>query len=677
MELFLITAILLLGTAPTLGRKDGLIAYDCADNSVNITTFSLTDITPCIYETMNVTTIETRIQVVQSRKHVSHPVKQCSVIFERDIQHCGMHSHSSLHESSYRYIVKEFNHQECDKLHETRSLNVHEHTYIHLIPMNTTTRGKIVIVGSLDGSTCQGGNYFDGNRHFKDVVVQYQYEVFISSYEAQLNLQDGQILLRNNLVCKFDQGSCLDAITGYTTWTTKIDTECTTGKYSVLYEGLANKTYSQTRNLPNPTTIYSAISQDKIFSIKVKSKYNICGYPGYSTDHNDFYILEPNTYSPIIKSSDVHRKDLDLFTYFNSKITLVEHHVGNQLTTLYQDTMHELCKLDKSLLETRLILARINPQEFASSIMQKSGYTAVIAGEVIHIIECKPVYVTLAVTDSCYQEIRVTHGSDIMFLSPVTRILQRHGTEIECNPYLPAKFNFKGAWYQMNSQVVEVKPPNIINSEMRPNWTYVHLPDLMERGIYDKSSVAQMHEMLYEHDDRRSAEVVIYRTVAGLPVSHQDFKLHQLVATDYIESTIDKYWKRVISFSTMIGQITSSVVGFWLIGKFMKFIIDSLVHCRILYDIYGLSWKLVASFWDSMTTLLTHRHHSQMGQMIEEEKLEKLEIESPDNITSNGVIERESSQNTTHVYPLLSQPEVTIQISNTSDRDNIEFRPRN
>ena len=27
-----------------------------------------------------------------------------------------------------------------------------------------------------------------------------------------------------------------------------------------------------------------------------------------------------------------------------------------------------------------------------------------------------------------------------------------------------------------------------------------------------------------------------------------------------------------------------------------------------LYDIYGLSWKLLASFWDTFTSFLTHRN---------------------------------------------------------------------
>lgn len=44
-----------------------------------------------------------------------------------------------------------------------------------------------------------------------------------------------------------------------------------------------------------------------------------------------------------------------------------------------------------------------------------------------------------------------------------------------------------------------------------------------------------------------------------------------------------------------------------MIGKLVKFLIDTVIHGKILYDLYGLGWPLVAAFWDSLTTFFTHR----------------------------------------------------------------------
>ena len=45
-----------------------------------------------------------------------------------------------------------------------------------------------------------------------------------------------------------------------------------------------------------------------------------------------------------------------------------------------------------------------------------------------------------------------------------------------------------------------------------------------------------------------------------------------------------------------------------MIARAIKFIIDTIMHGRILYDIYGFGWQLIASFWDSLTNFLSHRN---------------------------------------------------------------------
>lgn len=57
-----------------------------------------------------------------------------------------------------------------------------------------------------------------------------------------------------------------------------------------------------------------------------------------------------------------------------------------------------------------------------------------------------------------------------------------------------------------------------------------------------------------------------------------------------------------------MGNLTSTLIGFYVVGRLIKFCIDTLVHGKILYDIYGISWKLIASIWDSVTNLLSHNH---------------------------------------------------------------------
>lgn len=631
--------------------KNSFIAFDCTDDTVNITSFSLVDVESCKHEMDNITTESTHIQVVQAKKIFDVHVYKCKVIFKRRIQHCGMHSHTSAYQESFKYIVREFSSKECRRVHETGSLRVHNNIFIHELPRNNTRNGEVLIVGQIDYSSCDGGSYFDGVISYKDALVTYEYEIDLYDYTAKMDFSDGTIQLRGGLSCVFNPGFCLDSKEGYVTWDSRIDRECNTGQYSVIYEGPANKTFNRRADgkSEDRNALFSALSKDHLFSIKVKEHLQICGYPGYESDHNQIFILETSPGTRIIRDTEVNIKELDLLTYFNSKMTVVEHHLGNQLTLLYRKMINEVCKVEKSLLETRLISARINPQEFASNLMKTSGYTAVIAGEVIYIIQCKPAYVTLAPSPRCYQEIPVAKDNTSMYMSPVTHILQRHGTQIDCTPLLPAKFKFGTEWYSMDGRLHRVTSPNKLSTEIKTTWKYDYLPDLMSVGIYDKKSLKRMHDMIYESEDRRSSSVVVHRTLSGSTTDPQGFDFSHFINENVIETTIDKYWNKFMNLTTFVGQFTSSLVGFWLIGKLLKFVIDSLVHCRILYDIYGASWKLLAAFWDSLTNLLTHRHHDRQTQKFELKEIEdEIQVDRP---TAPGI------------YPVLNQPDVTIQIS--------------
>jgi hypothetical protein len=342
-----------------------------------------------------------------------------------------------------------------------------------------------------------------------------------------------------------------------------------------------------------------------------------------------------------------------MFTYFNSKMSLIEHHMQDQLQSLYKNIIQNMCQLEKTLLETRLVLARLNPTEFASQLMKSQGYTAVVAGEVLYVIQCKIVYVTIQHQTTCYQEIPVSYNGDLRYLGAVTRVLQRHGTEIECTPLLSAKFHFGSKWYSMDGRLREVPNPETLSSDLDNKWSFDNLPNLMSSGLYDNDSVSKMKEMIYENDDRRSASVVVHRTLSGFPSDSRGFDFKHIITDNLIESSITEYWNKLTTMTSWLGSITSSILGIWMICKVIKFLIDT--------DIYGVSWRLVASFWDSLTGLLSHKYHH------------RREREWKNNISNDNDHKcnlNESHSNT--LYPLL----VTASAP-TTDEVKVQTLPTN
>ena len=134
-----------------------------------------------------------------------------------------------------------------------------------------------------------------------------------------------------------------------------------------------------------------------------------------------------------------------------------------------------------------------------------------------------------------------------MFIAPVTHILQNRGTQIECTPLLPAKFQIGGRWYTTDSRIREAIAPLKLTTDILTTWSYTHLPSLMQSGVYDEASVVKMRNMIYEQGDRRVASNVLHKILIGQQPEHQGFRFEALVSNQYVENIVSKYVENIVS----------------------------------------------------------------------------------------------------------------------------------
>lgn len=193
-------------------------------------------------------------------------------------------------------------------------------------------------------------------------------------------------------------------------------------------------------------------------------------------------------------------------------------------------------------------------------------------------------------------------------MAPVTRILQRRGTEIDCTPLIPAKFTIGGRWYTTDQRLRESTPPNKLTADVITSWSYTSLPSLMQSGVNDAESLERMKSMVYEQGDKKIASSVLHKAISRQHPNLQGFTFDALISERIIDNAFNKYWSKFISWSTWLGNVTSTALGINMITRMIKFAVDTLIHGRILCDIYGFGWLLLASFWDSLTNLLSHRN---------------------------------------------------------------------
>ena len=108
--------------------------------------------------------------------------------------------------------------------------------------------------------------------------------------------------------------------------------------------------------------------------------------------------------------------------------------------------------------------------------MKGTGYMAVTAGEVVHVIKCIPVEVTILHAEECYAELKVTKGNATYFLTPRTHIIKTRGTRITCNTIIPSYYLIEGNWYMLLPKPTEGLEPITIQPSTRQTWEYTN-PD--------------------------------------------------------------------------------------------------------------------------------------------------------------------------------------------------------
>jgi len=67
-----------------------------------------------------------------------------------------------------------------------------------------------------------------------------------------------------------------------------------------------------------------------------------------------------------------------------------------------------------------------------------------------------------------------------------THILEKFGTQIDCNNLLPPAFTLDGDWFAMVTIFQEIKIPQTLKPDTQWTWSYKSPENLMNAGIYTK-----------------------------------------------------------------------------------------------------------------------------------------------------------------------------------------------
>ncbi|KMQ84581.1 hypothetical protein RF55_17519 [Lasius niger] len=475
-------------------------------------------------------------------------------------------------------------------------------THITGLKSNHTTSRPITLAGVIDSDgTCYGGAYSDPYGTWSDVIVIGTVRITLQDYTADVRINTNKVQLRSGVSCEFSSTHCVDIEGGDTYWNTVPVGPCKFNNYGILYEGYAYKIIDDEQH----QTVYSLTTQDAIFALTSKGKQEVCGYSLIRTEHPKLMIFETVLGTVIFKKQS-RISNLDIFTYMNSKFVYVEKHIRTQISQLYHDILLQQCNLEQRMLQNALAIATQSPDIFAYHLMKGPGYMALQAGEVIHIIKCVPVEVTLAQTDRCYNQLPVLRENLTYYLTPQTHILLRQGTQTTCNALAPAVYLLGDEWYKFMPRPVDTTPPIVMKPLTKPVWKYVSPGSLATSGIYTESDLKELRDHIMFPAERPAVLNSLARGIMGRPISLQRGSISNLLDVSIIDKIAVSTWEKIWSKFLIFGNISVGLMKIYFSIKIMKLILDTIVHGYALHTIYGWSLYLLGALWDSLTHLILH-----------------------------------------------------------------------
>jgi len=577
---------------------EAMIAYDCAHPLSNLTKIDMLESEPCHIEELDT---EPTIEEIMLLENVaSYPVHtyQCKVSIIRMVMSCGTFSDSMVKGGLLSYIL-DLSQDQCKDMHTHRSFNLFGQHRLNNIPANGSHTYSITLAGSAGPSgKCSSGFFSDHTGSWEGVYVLASVDVEIHDGLSQVSNEDQLVLLPSGYKCPKDQGNCVDPDRGFTFWQDLSVPRCETHDFEMLYKGMANKSVINFQG--HVSTLYTT-SGEIAFSLMVKSQTTVCGHKAYSTEHPKLRIVPTQGLSYDFKQTK-NAYNMDLFTYMNSKFVYVERHIQNQIKSLHKTLLMNQCRIERDLLNTQLALAYSNPSEFAYLRMNKPGFTALPAGEVMYLVQCQAVQVRKVKTEKCFNELPITYNNKTYFMTPRSHLIQDKGSEVQCSDITPSHFKIDGSWFSFSPSSHQATKPNNLIPKSNDEWQYIQPVNLATSGIYTQDDLNTLRKQLMFPLDKGATLSAVAGSLSGQGSDLSEYDVKGLSSESVISSMVDRYLTKATGIFSWLGSSFSVCIGLYFTFKLVKFLFDTGIHGWALYKTYGIDYRMSAMFWDALTT---------------------------------------------------------------------------
>nr|UVF58768.1 MAG: M protein [Salarius guttatus piscichuvirus] len=581
-----------------VASQSAIIGYDCSDTAANYTVLDLTQVAPCKPPHPSPTQVPVQIQVVQTRMYRSVHVYTCLVRLTRIIHRCGMHSHLIAVPLGYASRIITLGRERCMALHRDHSLQYGRVLFSDLTG-NTTHERPVLLAGTINSDgTCYGGTYSDTMGTWQTVVVQGQLTIDMYDYTGTAVLREESLIIpRTGVTCPVNPGYCLDAQQGEAAWVFRDEQYCVGTEIDTLYEGPGIVVGQQ------PDQVIVVKTPPRIFAFRLLGGTSLCGRSVHTTEHGMVYVsIKRGLISDWPKPSAIYTKNVDLVMHTGSKFLYVTQMIEMNIKSLITNFVAQECGTRRLALENRMILASLAPDK-VSLLTDGTGVYGRVLGEVMYVVKCVPVSVTLRYTPLCFQELPVTYNNRSVFLTPVTRLLVPTGQEVPCKSVLHPQFRINGKWYIRTPDLIPVSPPKSLDPNYEIIWEYTPLLEVGTGGLYSLEQLRTLQdEMMFPSIREAVSSGMARRVTMSSDGKIDPTRIFSQLDLDKLTNSIAG---RISWFFSLFGHYASIVFGVYVFGRLILWVINTVMNCMILrhHGVHPAQW--CAGVFDALTRILT------------------------------------------------------------------------
>uniref|UniRef100_A0AB38ZNQ9 Glycoprotein 2 n=1 Tax=Madalivirus amazonaense TaxID=2956148 RepID=A0AB38ZNQ9_9MONO len=583
-----------------------LIAYDCNQSRLNLTSISLVTTPSCLDESRNVTVTKERVTITQTTLFRTVKYRRCLITAHNSAFRCGKMI-DTAHQNSIFSDIIQVSEDECNDI-------IHKGRYRYSLGGNTVditinhqlTMTAFVSRGYIRQGSCEPGTPFTRDGVFYDrPVVNTELHIRYSEGEGLVDLEENVVRIEGKS-CNFQSGKCFDADLGYVFW--EIPKPDCSGEdpKSLIYEGNAELVLEGNGNRYIQVT-HSGYD----FQILIRNEtLYLCGILTWHTEHPRLYVTFLNKDQPSLNLRyPVKSQEVSMLNYINSKIVYSFRHVRESVINLFNTFKQDRCKTHNRITENLMTLATTSPKEFAYAY-GGPGYTATTRGEVVYLAQCNPVLVSpdLSRVD-CYSEMPVKIGNRSMFMAPRSRILIPVGTKLECLPDMMPKYNIDGKWYHTTTHGLMQSPsPRTISPEPI-DYEFEPLTGISEGGLYSSEIIEKYQKAVVAPAVQDVITARVVASVSGdskLPEGYSFAIGFDKSDFNIIEEKVGSFWTQWSTKLKDSGSWFGAVLLGFALYRSLICMISCFVNFRALRQDVGFLLAIPLCLVDAVASLVLH-----------------------------------------------------------------------